>query len=83
MAHFDKPSAQLSVSNEMMLEQYLGELDEFLKLETIAQTELQGLKEGARRYRARICLIKTGEKPFHLLIQSNYKSIVKEFILAC
>ena len=33
-----------------MLEQHLGYLDEFLKLETFAQAELLGLREAAKRY---------------------------------
>ena len=37
------------VSSEAMLEKHLGDLDEFLKLETIAQSELLGLREAAKR----------------------------------
>lgn len=42
--------SQGQVSSEAVLEQHLGDLDEFLKLETFAQAELLGLREAAKRY---------------------------------
>ena len=42
-------TTQGPVSSEAMLEKHLGDLDEFLKLESIAQTELLGLREAAKR----------------------------------
>lgn len=42
-------SMQGAVSSEAMLETFLGDIDQFLKLETFAQAELLGLREAAKR----------------------------------